>query len=294
MKILITGITGLLGKELAMALANKHEVCGIARGGSFMDFEVHNLDLSDQLATYQTITKINPDIVIHCAAMSNVDQCEKEPDSAIQYNAIATRNVALACQRFDAEMLYISTDYVFNGNDTNRKNGFIETDPLNPASIYGRSKADGEQFVRNLLNKAYIVRVSWLFGKWRENFVSQTVKLLQEGKAPTMVSDMISAPTYVKDLSKAIETLIDSHAYGTYHVTNTGFASRYEIAREICTIIGVPVSAVKQVTRAELHLLAPRPSFSGLANTYWRLSGFKPLRPWQEAIRDFIQINPLP
>jgi dTDP-4-dehydrorhamnose reductase len=221
--------------------------------------------------------------------MSNVDQCEKEPDAALQQNAIAARNVALACQRFDTEMLYVSTDYVFNSDNPRRTNGFCETDAVNPASLYGRSKADGELLVRSLLHKAYVVRVSWLFGKWRDNFVSQTVKMLQEGKTPVMVSDMISSPTYVKDLSEAIETLLDSHAYGTYHITNNGFASRYEIACEICSIIGIPKAAIKQVTRNELHLLAPRPAFSGLEGTYWRLSGFKPLRPWQEAVKEFIE-----
>ena len=129
-----------------------------------MDFDVQNIDLTDQSAAYETITKINPDIVIHTAAMSNVDQCEKEPDTAIAQNAIGTRNVALACQRFDAEMLYVSTDYVFSSEDISRKNGFIETDQLNHANIYARSKADGEKFVNVLLNKAYIVRISWLFG----------------------------------------------------------------------------------------------------------------------------------
>ncbi len=289
MKVLITGITGLLGKELAMTLSKSHEVCGIARGGSFMDFEVHTVDLTDQKATYQTITKINPDIVIHSAAMSNVDLCEKDPESAIQQNAIAAKNVALACQRFDAEMLYVSTDYVFTDNDSNRFKGFCETDPLNPASMYGRSKADGETIVSSLLNKRYIVRVSWLFGKWRDNFVSQTVKMLKEGKNPVMVSDMVSSPTYVKDLSESIETLVDSHSYGTYHITNGGFASRYEIACEICNMLGVPNTMIKKTTLAELHLLAPRPAFSGLEGTYWRLSGFKPLRHWKEAIKEFIE-----
>ena len=180
------------------------------------------------------------------------------------------------------------TDYVFSSSDTTRRNGFIETDVQIPLGVYSRSKADAEKFVSSLLNKFYIVRVSWLFGSWRDNFALQTIRQLNEGKSPTMVDDMVSAPTYVNDLAAAIGLLIKSHAYGTFHITNDGFASRYEIACEIANALGLPTSLIKRVSLADLKLAAPRPTFSGLDNFYWRISGFSPMRPWKDAIREFV------
>jgi dTDP-4-dehydrorhamnose reductase len=290
-KILITGINGLLGSELAGILEQKHEVSGLDISGSSgtrVAREVHNVDLTDYAATFASIIKINPDIVIHTAANANVDQCETVPSLAYRMNALATRNVALACQKFDAAMLYISTDYVFR-RTKHPKNGFTEFDAPDPVGVYGVSKYRGEVYVRELLNRHYIVRTSWLFGKKRNNFVSQTAEALLSGKPSMMVTDMISSPTNVKDLSAAISFLIESNIFGTYHITNSGFASRYQIGLEIAKMMKLPAKNIKKTVLAKLKLPAPRPDFSALRNYVWELNGFQPLRPWQEAVAEFLK-----
>lgn len=291
MKILITGINGMLGTELAGILEQKHEVSGLDISGSSGakgPREIHNVDLTDYASAFDSITKINPDIVIHTAANANVDQCETVPDLAYRMNALATRNVALACQRFDAAMLYISTDYVFNGKKS-RKEPFNEFDATDPVGVYGSSKYRGEVFVRELLNKSYVVRTSWLFGKKRANFVTQTAEALISSKQAPMVTDMISSPTHVRDLSEAVSSLIETNVYGTYHITNGGFASRYEIGLEIAGMMKRPAKYIKKSTLAGLKLPAPRPAFSALRNYVWELNGFKPLRPWQDAVKEFLK-----
>lgn len=290
MKILITGINGLLGTELSGLLGKNYDISGIDIAGSSGAHEVHNIDLTDYRATYNGITKINPDIVIHTAALSNVDQCETVPDLAYRMNALATRNVALACQRFDSIMLYLSTDYVFSGSG-HPSSGYTEFDAVNPISVYGHSKYAGELFIRNLLSRYYIIRTSWLFGAKRSNFVSQIAEALLGGKPVKTVSNMISSPTNVKDLSGAIAFLLETNIFGTYHVTNTGFASRYQIGLEIAKMMKMPSENIISLELAKLNLPAARPEFSAMRNYTWELNGFKPLRPWQESAKEFLKEN---
>jgi len=287
MKIVITGIAGLLGTELARVLSEKHEVIGLTRESSVPGFTVHSLDISDQAAVYNIISKINPDIVIHSAALSNVDECERNPDEAYGINTLGARNIAIACQRFDTALLYISTDYVFSGRN-HPSDGYTEFNPVDPISVYAKSKTEGEWFVQQLLNKFYIVRVSWLFGASRPNFISQMASSLRAGKTIKTVTDMISAPTYVNDLAEAIGQLIEKPLYGVFHLTNKGFASRYEIAVTIADMLGAPKNLIMKVTQDELRLPAKRPAFSGLRNYIWELEKLKPLRPWQEAVAEFL------
>ncbi|MFH1369619.1 MAG: dTDP-4-dehydrorhamnose reductase [Elusimicrobiota bacterium] len=287
MKILITGINGMLGTELAGVLEPSHEVTGIDIESAPSGRKVYKVDLTDSKTTYDAIIKVNPDIVIHTAAVTNVDQCETEPDFAYKLNAIATRNVAAACQRFDAAMLYISTDYVFSGTGP-PKTGYTEFDRPGPISVYGDSKYAGELFVKELLNKHFIVRTSWLFGHLRANFVTQIADALKSGKPVKTASDMTSSPTYAKDLSHAIEKLIKTNLYGTYHLCNSGFASRYAIGLEIAGMLKLPDKNVKKIKIEKLKLPAGRPRFSGMRNYVWELNGFKPMRPWQEAVKEFL------
>jgi dTDP-4-dehydrorhamnose reductase len=288
MKILITGINGLLGTELSGLLEKKYDISGIDIAGSSGAHEAHNIDLTDFRATYSGITKINPDLVIHTAALSNVDQCETVPDLAYRMNALATRNVALACQRFDSIMLYVSTDYVFSGSE-HPSNGYTEFDAVNPVSVYGNSKYAGEIFVRNLLNRYYIARTSWLFGVKRANFVTQIAEALIGGKPVKTVSDMTSSPTNVKDLSEAIAFLIETNISGTYHVTNSGFASRYQIGVEIAKMMNLNPDNIVKIEQSQLKLPAKRPEFSAMRNYAWELNGFQPLRTWQESIKEFLK-----
>lgn len=290
MKILITGINGMLGTVLNDTLKDKHEVFGIDIVNPSGGATVFNVDLTDFDLTRKTITKINPDIVLHTAALTDVDKCEREPDLAYKLNAIATRNVAISCQKYDAALLYISTDYVFSGEASEeKKNGYTEYDEVCPLSVYAGSKYEGEQYIRSLLNKFYIVRTSWLFGSKRKNFITQINDAIKEGKPASMAEDMVSSPTYANDLAEAIKRLIESDKYGLYHLTNSGFGSRYEIAIEIARMMGSPADKIKKVKLKDLNLPAVRPSFSAMKNYAWQLSGFEPIRSWQEAVKEFLK-----
>jgi dTDP-4-dehydrorhamnose reductase len=258
MKILITGITGLLGSEIAALLEEKHEIIGIARENSFGSVETLKLDISDYETVYRAVTKLNPDLIIHAAAMSNVDACESDPDQAFRVNAIGTRNLALACQRFDAALMYISTDYVFSGEGT-PEGGYTEFNAASPQGVYARSKLYGELYVQQLLSKFFIIRTAWLFGGKRGNFVSHAAASLRDGKEIKAASDMTSSPTYVKDLAAAVIRLIDQPVYGIYHLTNSGFGSRHEIVMAIAKMMGLPVARNKKLTREELNLNGPPP-----------------------------------
>jgi dTDP-4-dehydrorhamnose reductase len=287
MKILITGITGLLGTELAKTLCDDHEIVGLSKTQTLPGVKIYNVDICDQVKTYDIISKVNPDIVIHTATMTNVDDCERNPDKAFSVNALGTRNVAVACQRFDTVMCYISTDYAFSGENA-PKTGYTEFDTPAPVSVYAKSKSAGEEYVKSLLNKYFIVRTSWLFGSARKNFVSQIASALAENKPLKAAHDMVSSPTNVKDLAIALSRLIDSQLYGTYHISNSGFASRFEIASMIAELMGAPTALIEKVSLKDFKLPANRPCFSGMRNYVWQLEGFKPLRPWQEAVTEFL------
>lgn len=287
MKIVITGISGLLGSEIAKLLENKHEIIGITNKTPCASFCSKNLDICDYQSTYDTISKINPDFLIHSAAVSNVDECEKNNEKAYKINSIGTRNLALACQRFDTPMIYISTDYVFSG-DKFSENGYTEFDTPQPINVYGQSKLCGEKFVQQILNKFFIVRTSWLYGSSRPNFVSQIAEALLSKNEYSAAIDMISAPTNVYDLALGIEQLIESGKYGIYHITNNGFASRYDIAIQIAKMMNISDFKIKKVKLSALGLPAKRPEFSGLRNYLFEIDNFTPLRAWQESIHEFL------
>ncbi|MHB9156268.1 MAG: dTDP-4-dehydrorhamnose reductase [Endomicrobiales bacterium] len=287
MKILVTGITGLLGSALAESLETNHEVIGLSQTSSLPGFETRQVDISDYDALYRTVTRVNPDMVIHAAVFSNVDECETDPERAFRVNSLGTRNVALACQRFDAALMYFSTDYVFSGIGA-PAGGYKEFDGTGPSSAYAKSKLYGEWYVRHLLNKFYIIRTAWLFGPRRANFVTGIAEALARGREVIAVADMVSSPTYVADLAEAASRLVDSPRYGIYHLTNGGFASRYEIARSIAGMMKKPADTIRKLTQKQLKLKAPRPVFSGLDNFVWKTEGFAPLRPWQDAVKEFL------
>jgi dTDP-4-dehydrorhamnose reductase len=181
---------------------------------------------------------------------------------------------------------------VFSGEPSKApKDGYTEFDEICPVSVYARSKYEGERYVKSLLNRFYIVRTSWLFGAKRKNFVTQIADSVKEGKPVNMVSDMISSPTYVNDLALAISELIETQLYGLYHITNSGHASRYEISKEIAGMLKNSGNNIKKVSLSELKLPAHRPGFSAMKNYVRQLNGFAPLRPWQDAVKEFLKEN---
>ena len=296
MRILITGACGMLGRDLVEVLSEgqKLYLLDVERFSPSLSsqFSTLTLDITDSAKTYTEVTRINPDIVIHSAAYTDVDGCETNRDLAFRVNALGTRNIALACQRFDTELLYISTDFVFDGE---KGEPYLEFDRPNPQSIYGKSKYWGELYIESFLNRFYIVRSSWLFGKNGKNFVSTILNLAKQKKEIEVVNDQIGSPTYTKDLARTIAQIIGTERkdsttraslYGIWHITNSGQCSWYEFAREILQDSGV---RVKPITSEKLNRPARRPKFSILENSIWKLQGWKSLRHWKEALKDYLK-----
>ena len=204
MKILITGISGMLGIDLYQTLREEYEVTGLDR----KDFpcspspSVNKIDITDLEAVKKLFSRLAPHFIIHAAAYADVDGCEKDADKAYKVNALGTRNIALACQKLDIPLLYLSTDFVFRGD---KENPYDEFDEPHPVNIYGKSKLAGENYLKSFLSRYFIVRTSWLYGRWGKNFVATILKLAREKSMLKVVDDQMGSPTYTKDLSQQIK-----------------------------------------------------------------------------------------
>lgn len=288
MKVLVTGSAGLLGHDVWTLFERKHDLIALGRTQApWVGAErFRTCDLTNAAHTYALVTKENPEVIVHCAAYNNVDAAETHAEDVYRGNALATRNLALACQRFDATLISISTDYVFGGSDA-LPTGYREFDVCKPVNRYAESKRWGEIYVEQLLSKFFIVRTSWLFGSARPTWVDHIADLARQDKPVDAAIDMVSAPTYSADLADALLRLAESRHYGLYHLTNAGFCSRVELAQEVLRIHGHKnYTNLRQKKLSELNLPAQRPHFSGLENLAWRLDGFPPLRSWKEALAD--------
>ncbi|WJI10320.1 dTDP-4-dehydrorhamnose reductase [Methanobacterium sp. CWC-01] len=277
MKVLIIGAEGMLGHDLEAVLGVEHEISTTT---------IHTLDITDLEKTVKTIGEINPQVVVHAAAFTDVDGSEERADLAYQVNVLGTRNVAVACQKTDSALVYISTDYVFDGT---KDGSYQEYDQTNPLGMYGKTKYLGEVQVRDLLDQFYIVRTSWLYGYHGPNFVATMLGLAEKLDQIQVVSDQIGSPTYTVDLAQAINQLIKTPAYGIYHVTNSDHCSWYQYAQLIFQMKGVEVELVP-VTTEEFGSPAPRPKYSVLDNYHWRMQGHPPLRSYKEALKDYLEL----
>jgi len=278
-KILITGHKGMLGSELA-AFANSkgHEVVGL-------DIPEHDITRREEAVAF--VRAQRPDIVIHAASMTAVDRCETEADMAYLVNATGTQNICLAAAELNIPLLYFSTDYIFDGT----KDGiYDEWDAANPLSVYGKSKYAGEVFVRELCRRHYIVRISWLCGKNGANFVETMLKLARERDRVQVVDDQIGSPTFVADLVPEIFRLIDSGAFGTYHITNNGYCSWYEFAQKIFELQGLKV-AVESVSTEKLSLPAPRPKNSRLSHKHYADAIGDRMPDWESGLAKYLQAS---
>jgi len=277
-KILVTGAKGQLGTEMVKLLKEmKYEVYGYGRA---------ELDITDFQQVKNVIDHIRPNIVIHAAAYTKVDAAESEPDQAFLVNAYGTRNVTVASEHIGAKLVYISTDYVFDGTANVPYNEFAFTNPIN---VYGKSKLAGEQFVRDLHSKFFIIRTSWVYGKHGNNFVKTMLKLAQEQKELFVVDDQIGCPTYAVDLVSCIFKLIQTEKYGVYHISNSGHCSWYEFAKAIFEEANVNI-VVNPCKTKDYPRPARRPPYSVLDHMALRLNGFKELRHWREALKEFIKV----
>ena len=277
MKILITGSNGMLGHDLIEVLKDKHELLLTTS---------KTLDITDGDSVMDFILKSNPDIVINSAAYTDVDGCESNPDLAYNVNGEGVKNLALACREVDCPLVHISTDYVFNGQNDRP---WVEDDEIGPISIYGKSKLEGEEHIKEILEKYFIVRTAWLYGVNGRNFPRTMLELAQKHSEITVVYDEVGTPTYTPDLAKGISKLIETDYYGTYHLTNSGNCSWCEFARYIFEVADVDVNVIP-VTASEFARPAPRPSYSVLENRNWVENGFEPLRNYKEAIKEYIEL----
>lgn len=278
MKVLVTGANGQLGYDVVKELQKQNiECCGATR----KDF-----DIIDFEATEKFIINYMPDAVIHCAAYTAVDKAEDEQVLCYLVNVSATENIAQICKKIDAKMIYISTDYVFDGT----KGGFYEVDDKpNPVNVYGRTKLLGEQAVQKILNKYFIVRISWVFGEHGNNFVKTMLRLLKERKELNVVADQYGSPTYTADLAPLLIEMIKTDKYGIYHATNEGVCSWADFAEEIFKFAGMNVK-VNHIAATEYPTKAKRPLNSRLSKEKLDKYFYK-LPFWETALEKFIKIN---
>ncbi|WP_297824757.1 dTDP-4-dehydrorhamnose reductase [uncultured Methanobrevibacter sp.] len=277
MKILITGSNGMLGHDLIEALKDNHELVLTTS---------RTLDITDKEQVFDFISQNKPDIVINSAAYTDVDGCEQNQDLAYSVNGEGVKNLALACREADSALVHISTDYVFNGENTRP---WVEDDEIGPISVYGKSKLKGEQAILEILDKFFIVRTAWLYGVNGRNFPKTMLELAENHSQITVVYDEVGTPTYTPDLAKAISQLIETEHYGIYHITNSGSCSWCEFARYIFEAAGKDVEVIP-VTAAQFARPAPRPHYSVLENRNWIEKGFEPLRSYKEAIKEYIEL----
>jgi dTDP-4-dehydrorhamnose reductase len=277
LKVLVTGANGQLGRELVCLPERPDmEIVGFGR---------EDLNVADLEQCRSVIRAHRPDAIIHCAAYTKVDQAESEPDEAYRVNAWGTRNVALAAEEVGAKFVYISTDYVFDGKGSRP---YREFDATNPQSVYGRSKLAGEQLTQSLSSRYFIVRTSWVYGKYGANFVKTMLKLAGERDRLKVVHDQVGSPTYTLDLAHFLLDLVRTDYYGIYHASNSGICSWFEFAKAIFEERGINVQ-VDPCTTDEFPRPAPRPAYSVMDHGAIRIHGLKPFRPWREALRHYLQ-----
>ena len=276
MKVLVTGAAGQLGCDVVEELESRqHEAIGV---------DIEQLDITDKVAVYIFIKELQPDAVIHCAAYTAVDGAEDNVDICKLVNAKGTENIALTCKEFDIPMMYISTDYVFNGEGNQEWN---PEDIRNPINVYGQSKYEGELFVEKL-KKSFIVRISWVFGKNGNNFVKTMLKVAKSRDSLTVVNDQIGSPTYTCDLAKLLCDMIVTDKYGKYHATNEGFCSWYEYACEIFRQAGICIK-ILPVRSDEYPVKAKRPKNSRMSKDKLTENGFKKLPQWNDALSRYLK-----
>lgn len=282
-RILVTGVKGQLGYDCLRELHERgyHNVRGI---------DIEDLDITDEKAVHDFIKEYRPDIVMHNAAWTAVDKAEEMPEAVYKVNSLGPKYIAEACKEVDATMIYISTDYVFEGKGDKE---YEVDDPKIGLSIYGKTKSQGEDFVRVTLKKYFIIRISWVFGINGKNFIKTMLSLADRGlKELNVVSDQIGSPTYTYDLSKLMCDMMTTTKYGIYHATNEGYTSWAEFASFIFKTANLEMK-VNPVTTDEYKKLVPnqadRPLNSRLSKSSLDKAGFKRLPSWQDATTRYIK-----
>ena len=271
-KVLVTGANGMLGQDLCPILEDS--------GYDVVETDINNLDITNSKSVEEVLGDEKPDFVIHCAAYTNVDKAEDDLNTARLINAMGTENVAKACKKIDATMVYISTDYVFDGQ---ANIPYKPTDKTAPLNNYGLTKFEGEKAVRENLEKYYICRTSWLYGHHGKNFVETMISLADKPELK-VVDDQIGCPTWTVELASTIVKIIEGKSFGIYHTCGSSYTSWYGFAKEIFTQLGLTVN-LKPCTSAEFIRPAKRPTYSVMNN-----DGL--CRDWRIALKEYLALRP--
>lgn len=277
MRIFVTGAKGQLGRDIVKVLGEDNLITGC---------DVDTLDITDIDSTIKAVVASKPDLIINCAAYTNVDACEENIDTAYKINAIGARNLAVAALKTNARLLQLSTDFVFDG-ETNKS--YIEFDKTNPLSIYGKSKLAGEDLIREICPKHFILRTAWLYGKNGNNFVKTMLRLSEDRKELKVVNDQTGSPTNTEDLIQAIKLISNSEAYGTYHTSNNGQCTWNEFAKKIFHYAGIQGMVVNPISSEELNRPAARPKYSVLRNYMLELQFGYYMQDWEEGLKNFFK-----
>jgi len=274
-RVLITGHKGQLGRELLARLP----------AATTQGIDLPEVDITCRSELMAAVEAMRPEVIVHCAAMTDVDGAARDPVAAYRINGLGTQNVALAAARVGAAVMYISSNEVFAGDQPEPYGEFDHPRPINP---YGRSKLIGEWFVSHLLTRFYIVRTSWVSAPGGHNFIHRILQLADERGVLQVVTDEVANPTFAADLAEALVRLLDTECYGLYHLTNAGYCSRYEYARKILELSGREHVVVTPITRAQYPRASMPPAFAALANYAAAALGIT-LRPWEEALAEFVR-----
>lgn len=277
MKVLVTGAKGQLGQDVVSLLKEQTwEVFGFGR---------EELNITDEKQVSEKVLLIQPDIIIHTAAYTQVDQAESDEESAFKVNAEGTKYLAQAAEAVGAKFCYVSTDYVFDGT---KDTPYKPDDQTNPQTVYGKSKLVGEQYTQEYCSKSYIVRTSWVFGLYGNNFVKTMLRLAEENKELGIVHDQVGSPTYTTDLARFIISLVQTDKYGVYHGSNSGVCSWYEFAKEIFKQSNIEI-VVNPLKTEDFPRPAARPKYSVLDKGMIEENEFESLQNWKEALKDFLK-----
>lgn len=284
MKILVIGANGQLGTDLCRLFEKE--------GVDFVPLTHRDIEVTEMDSVGKALGEYKPQVVINTAAFVRVDDCESQQDECFRVNTIGARNVAVAAQDLNAKLVYISTDYVFGGENEKRTIPYAEFDPPTPLNTLGRSKLAGENFVQHLCSRHFIVRASGLFGIAGSsgkggNFVETMLRLARERDELRVVNDQVFSPTYTKDLAQKIAELIKTEFYGVFHITNKGICSWYEFAKEILKLTGLKTPVIP-ITSDQYPQKTRRPHYSVLDNYHLRLLRMDDMKTWQEALKDYM------
>jgi len=277
-RVLVTGAQGMLGMDVVREFEGDFDVSGLSRA---------QLDITDRRAVRETVQALRPHVVVNCAAFTNVDECEARPDPAFKINAEGPEILAGACRDRDAFLVHVSTDYVFDGSGSRP---YTEDDPVGPLNIYGKSKLEGELRIQKMAGRYLIIRTSWLFGLNGPNFIKTMLCLAGNRKELSVVDDQKGSPTFTRDLAWAIKSLVALSAEGICHCSNRGWCTWFGLCRFVFEQSGISDVRLEPIPTSRFPRPARRPAFSVLDNMRFHELAGRQMRPWQEAVSEYLRI----